>query len=239
MSANWIVENSGIKIFELLGSNDENRITAMLSLYTKFFPDHAHYASRMRRRAKLPSASREGHLVHYWLIEYQNKPVGLTTFRYISHRKCGLGIAFALDPSVRAIKTDKMPLSAFVIAQILTQLKADSKKMGNSEMLGLVTEVEHATLMERYKKLGMIELPIDYYEPIFPPENAKNQEIKFVPVFLSIMPSPNAHYERFSVKNLTNFALAFLVDHYNLNENHIKVQEVLRKIKDNSSHMTV
>lgn len=230
MSASLIIENNEIKIFDLLGSNDEKRIEAMLSLYSNFFPDYAHYSPRMRKRAKLPSASREGHLVHYWLIEYQNKPIGLTTFRYISHRKCGLGIAFALDPSVRALKIAKIPLSAFVIAQILTQLESDSKKMGDSEMLGLVTEVEHATLMQHYKKFGMIELPINYYEPVFPPEGAKNREIKFIPVFLGITPNPKFPCDCFSPSNSENFALAFLVDHYNLDEEHEKVKEVVQSI---------
>ncbi len=230
MSAHLIVENNEIKIFELLGSNDENRIEAMLSLYAKFFPDYAHYLPRMRRRAKLPSATREGHLAHYWLIESQNKPIGFTTFRYISHRKCGLGISFALDPSVRALKIAKIPLSAFVIAQILTQLESDSKKIGDSEMLGLVTEVEHATLMQRYKKFGMIELPINYCEPVFPPKGAENQGIKFIPVFLGITQNPNSPCECFSPENLKDFSLAFLVDHYNLDKNHEKVKKVIQSI---------
>lgn len=236
MTAKKILQSDDIAIFELLGSNDENRIEAMLSLYAKFFPEYAHYLPRMRRRAKLPSASRKGHLAHYWLIEYQNKPVGLTTFRYISHRKCGLGIAFALDPSVRALRIENLPLSAFVIAKILTQLESNSNKMGDSEMLGLVTEVEHATLMERYKKFGMIELPIDYCEPVFPPENDKNKTIKFIPVFLGITQNPNAPCEYFSPENIEDFALAFLVDHYNLDEKDEKVQEVMQSIAQSVKH---
>ena len=230
MAPKLISENNEIKIFELLDSKDENRIEAMLALYAKLFPTYAHYVPRMKRRADLPIESRKGHRVHYWLIEYQNKPVGLTTFRYISYRKCGLGIAFALDPSVRALRIAKMPLSAFIIAQILTQLEIDSRLMGDSPFLGLVTEVEHISLMQRYKKFGMIELPLKYYEPVFLPKNQEEQEIAFIPVFLGLTLNPNALDKYFSPSNTEDFALAFLVDHYNLDENHPKVQEVVRSI---------
>lgn len=236
MSAELISSDSGIKILELLGSKDQPRINAMLELYERFFPEYAHYIPRMRRRVEFPSKTRRGHRAHYWLVEYNDTPVGLSTFRYISSRKCGLGVSFALDPSVRSIKINEKPLSAFVISKIMEQLEIDSAAMGNTELFGLVTEVEHVRLMQRYKKFGMIELPIQYLEPIFPPETDYHQHkeklsgINFIPVFLGITPNPEIPPKKFTHTIIKDFALAFLVDHYNLDENHPRVQEVIRSI---------
>lgn len=240
MPAELFFSGSDIKIIELLGSGDLPRIEAMLKLYKRFFPIYAHYIPRMRQRANLPSETRSGHKAHYWLIEYKNTPVGLTTFRYILSRKCGLGIAFALDPDVRSVHVNGKRLSAFVIDKILEQLLADSVAMGNSGFLGFITEVEHTELMDHYKKMGMLELPIQYFEPVFPPEANGQQgketvnKISFIPVILGITPNPEAVFKSFAPSILEDFALAFLVDHYGLDEEHHKVQEVINSIYKNA-----
>ena len=236
MSAEAIINNDQVKIFELLNSGDIPRINAFITLYERLFPEYAHYSLRLRRRTQLPSEARTGHKVHYWLIEYQNTPIGLFMFRYISSRKCGAGTALALDPGARGIKVNGKSLTAFLFEKVLSQLKEDALSMGHSKSFGMVAEIEHLGLMKRFEKLGMIELPVKYFEPVFPPEaNELPREevvdkIRFIPAHFTIMPHPESNHKSFSSKILKDFALAFLVDHYNLDENHYKVQEVLRSI---------
>ena len=232
MVADLVSSRDGLNVYELLASGDEERLEAMLALYAEFFPEYAHYLPRMRRRAEFAPDKRDGHIAHYWLFEYEGKPVGLTTFRYIVERECGLGISFAIHTDARSIRIGEQRLSAFVISRIMKQLREDAARMG-TKLYGLVTEVEHRNLMEHYKKMGMLELPMHYYEPIYTPEQegedlqSRIDKISFMPVFLAI--TPNGEFE-LSKPLLMNFAEAFLIDHYELPRSHPMVQKTLKSI---------
>ncbi len=234
MVAELILENNGIKVFELLGSGDDARIKAFLSLYAELFPAYAHYVQRMRQRTKLPSEAREGHFVHYWLIEYQERPAGLFMFRYVLPRKCGIGTALALKPNTRDIKLEGISLTEFLFNKVREHLEADAIATGNPEYFGFVSEIEHPKLMKHFEKLGMVKLPVKYFEPIFLPENMLNndiaEKISFIPACFGIMPNLKSKFMGYSPQRLKDFALAFLVDHYNLDESHEKVQETIRSI---------
>ena len=231
-------QDQAVAIHELLGSGDSARVETMLSLYGKLFPDYEHYIPRMRRRSKFRTNARPGSIAHYWLIEISDRPVGITSFRYIHARHCGLGISFALLPEARSITTEGKRLSAFIISKIMDQLLDDAQQMTASNFLGLVTEVEHIELMNHYKRMGMLELPIKYLEPVFPPESniqTRDDEIKlinFLPAILGFTPNPQIGKPCFDRKTLANFALAFLVDHYGLPEDHLKVQSILQSIAE-------
>lgn len=234
MTPELIVEKEGVCIYEMLTTNDTERLESMLTLYAQFFPDYKHYVPRMRRRAAFPADKRPGHLTHYWLFMYEDKPVGLTTFRYIVARECGLGVSFAIKTEARKIRVDGKRLSGFIINEILKQLKKDAAQT-NTGLHGLVTEVEHRSLMEHYKKMGMLELPMHYYEPVYPPEDKNDDiqstidKIKFIPVILAITPAKKL---KLNAALLRNFAKAFLIDHYNLPETHPIVQKTLNSIQE-------
>lgn len=235
MSDRMIYEDAQVNIVELLGSGDKDSIESMLVIYRQLFPKYSHYAKRMRRRSSAPPEARPGHIAHYWLIEVDSKPVGVCTFRYIHRRKCGAGIAFGLDDSVRSVRVKDVRLSEFVISMVMEQLAKDSQAMGESDYWGLVTEVEHRELMEHYKRMGMFELPIKYIEPVFPPENGQHSKeslepASFEPVILGITPNPKIEFREYDSDTLADFSLAFLVDHYGLPEDHEVVRSVLESI---------
>ena len=233
MPAQIVYEGSRTRIFELLGSGDEVRIDAMLALYSQYFPEYAHYTSRMRRRVVFPMDARPGHMAHYWLIEVDERPMGISTFRYIQKRKCGIGVSVALDSSVRSVMEGDKRLSAIVISETLKRFADDQRTMGDSEFFGMVTEVEHRELMEHYKRLGMLELPIQYFEPVFPAHlngNKPSEPESFKPVILGFTPNPKLPLREFDCKVLTDFALAFLVDHYGLSNDHQVVKSVIESI---------
>jgi len=228
MAESLVFSQEGVEIYELLGSGDCDRLDAMLALYAQYFSEYAHYVPRMRRRAQHPSEKREGQVAHYWLFEYEGKPVGLTTFRYIVKRECGLGVSFAVDTAARSICVNNQRFSAFVISQIMKQLKKDAART-DTGLYGLVTEVEHRSLMEHYKKMGMLELPMQYFEPVYPPENGDNlqsriEKITFIPVILAVIPNGGFALNK---PMLTNFTEAFLIDHYELSKSHPMVKKML------------
>ncbi len=236
MAVAAINKDETIVIHELLGSGDYGRVETMLALYGKLFPNYEHYIPRMRRRSKFSTTNRPGIVSHYWLIEVNNQPMGMTTFRYIHSRNCGLGISFALLPEARLVSVDGKRLSSFVMAKTMEQFLADAQQFGTSVFWGMITEVEHVELMNHYKRMGMLELPIKYLEPVFPiektgqPREAELRLVNFVPAILGLTPNPITGQTSFNQKTLADFALAFLVDHYGIPEDHLKIQSILQSI---------
>ncbi len=232
MTARLIRMDGSVKVWELNGSGDEARIEAMLELYARLFPQYAHYVPRMRQRARFGEEHRLGHIVHYWLIEVDGQPAGLRTFRYIRTRNCGIAIALAVDPIFREVLVNGYKLSMFLIHTCLDQIITDAEQIGAPPVLGMVSEVEFPRLMEHYKHNGMQELPIKYLEPIFPPKLKVNEAapIQFMPTILGFLPNPKLGGHAYDAKNVADFALAFLVDHYGLPVDHPQVQAVLNSI---------
>lgn len=236
MPARLVVEDGNVSIYELLGSGDEKRIEAMLSLYGRLFPKYQHYIPRMRRRAAFGSEHRPGQIVHYWLVEVNGVPAGLRTFRYVSSRRCGLAHALTVDPSFRDVSVFGKRLSVFIIYKCLAQVIRDAAERGDPPPLGIVNEVEPDRLMEHYTRNGLVQLPIKYVEPIFPPEVVGRsraeelEQIKFSPMHMGFLPNPNISIDSYSRDMISDFALAFLVDHYGLPSNHPIVSETLNTI---------
>jgi GNAT superfamily N-acetyltransferase len=237
MPVRLVYQKENTTIYELLGSGDEQRIESMLGLYQMLFPQYQHYIQRMRRRAQNPNEHRKNNIVHYWLIEIDGKPVGLRTFRYVRHRHCGLAHALAIHPDFRNTVVEDKKLSVFIIYECLHQVIRDAKENGDAPVLGMVNEVETSRLMEHYERNGLIQLPLKYVEPIFSPASlGKSREdelrmIKFSPMHMGFLPNPEIKIEKYTKAMITDFVLAFLVDHYGLPENHPVVIETLNSIK--------
>lgn len=242
--ASQLVRSEGdIKIWSLLGSGDTRRIEAMLSLYAELFPQYAHYVPRMRRRAQSGQEHREGHIVHYWLLEVDGQPAALRTFRYVRERHAGLAHALAVRPAYRNVSVSGQRLSMYLVHACLDQVIEDAKRLGDEFIFGMVNEVESPNLMEHYKKNGILELPVKYVEPVFPGEQAgrtRAEEIalvRFSPMFLGILPDTAKGIPFYTSDLVASFALTFLVDHYGLPVAHPQVQSVLNSIPALSRRM--
>ncbi len=236
MTAHLVKNTENIAIYELLCSGDQIRINHFLSLYTQLFPQYAHYTPRMHRRTEFPQNHRAGQILHYWAIEVDGKFAGLRTFRYIHSRHCGIAIALAIHPDFRSVTVNGQRLSAFVIYSCLEQIIQDSISMGGPPALGMVNEVESPHLMKHYIQNGLIKLPVNYMEPIFPPEKrgrSREEEINqifFSPMQLGFLKNPAIQVNIEDHCLIQNFTLAFLVEHYNLPENHPVVQKIIESI---------
>ncbi len=236
MSALLVKQEEKVQVYDLLGSADDERIEKMLGLYEKLFPQYQHYVPRMRRRARFGNEHREGHIVHYWLIEVDGQPAGIRTFRYIRNRHCGLAHSLAVDPKFREVRVMGRRLAVFIIYECLAQIIRDAKQLGDPPVLGMVNEVEPDHLMEHYIRNGLVQLPLKYAEPIFPPEvpgRSRLEELAithFSPMHMGFLPNPEIKIDKYNRKLITDFVNAFLVDHYGLPEDHPAVLDVIQTI---------
>jgi hypothetical protein len=236
MSALLVKQEEKVEVYDLLGSGDEERIEKMLGLYEKLFPQYQHYVPRMRRRAQFGNEHRPGHIVHYWLIEVDGQPAGIRTFRYIRNRHCGLAHSLAVDPKFREVRVMGKRLAVFIIYECLAQIIRDARQLGDPPVLGMVNEVEPDHLMEHYIRNGLVQLPLKYAEPIFPPEvegRSRLEELAithFSPMHMGFLPNPEIKIDKYSRKLITDFVNAFLVDHYGLPEDHPAVLDVIQTI---------
>ena len=231
-----VIQVGNVAIYDLLGSGDTQRIEKMLGLYAKLFPQYQHYVPRMRRRSQFGNEHREGHVVHYWLVEVDGQPAALRTFRYIRNRHCGLAHALAVDPAFREMEVGDHRLAVFIIYECLNQVIQDAKQRGDMPVYGIVNEVEPNRLMEHYMRNGLVQLPLRYVEPIFPPEaegrscGEEQAGIRYSPMHIGFLPNPEVNVEKYSHELICEFTKAFLVDHYGLPEQHPTVLEVLDTI---------
>ncbi len=237
MPARLVLNEERTAIYDLTGSEDQARIESLLGLYERLFPRYRHYVPRMRRRLQYQPEHRPGHVVHYWLVEVDGQPAGIRTFRYVRGRRCGLAHALAVDPAFRDIRVRDAKLSIFVIHECLNQVIRDAVERSDPPPLGMVNEVEPDRLMEHYIQNGLVQLPIQYKEPIFPPpdENGNREAelaaITFSPMHLGFLPNPRLNIGKYTRSMIADFALAFLTDHYGLPADHQVTLEVLRTIR--------
>jgi hypothetical protein len=100
----------------------------------------------------------------------------------------------------------------------------------------MVNEVEPDHLMEHYIRNGLVQLPLKYVEPIFPPEvegRSRLEELAiahFSPMHMGFLPNPDSNIRHYTREMISDFVKAFLVDHYGLPEDHPAVLEVLDTI---------
>jgi hypothetical protein len=236
MAARLVRSEGDIKVWSLLGSGDRERVEAMLGLYAELFPQYSHYVPRMRRRSEFGDEQRPGHILHYWLVEVDGQPAAIRSFRYVRNRHVGLAHALGVAPAYRAVNVGGQRLSMFLVHSCLDQVILDAGRLGDGIVFGMANEVESSRLMKHYKKDGLFELPVEYVEPIFPPE-VRGQSyldeiglINFSPMLLGFLPNSQLGHQPYRYELITDCVLAFLVDHYGLPGDHPQVQNVLASI---------
>ncbi len=237
MTSPQLIRSEGrVQLRSLLGSDDTRRIEALLDLYARLFPQYAHYVPRMRRRAAYGAEHRRGQIVHYWLVEVDGRPAGFRTFRYLAGRHVGLAHSLGVDPAYREVYVDGQRLSMFLVRACLEQIINDAARLRDGPCLGMVNEVESPRLMKHYEEHGIIRMPVEYAEPVFPAERqgrSREEELaltRFSPMYLGFLPAPGYEDLNYTGELMADFALAFLVDHYGLPEDHPQVQAVLDSV---------
>ena len=227
----------GLAEIELLGENSQ-QLDAFFALYTELMPDYTNYVERMQQRA-MNSVDHDPRFVeHYKLFTVAGKAAGLTTYKYIPARRCGLGIDLAVKPEYRGLEVSGFGrLAEYIILSIQKQIIADAKRLRASVPVGLFVEVGSERLVARYKEYGFWETPIEYYEPSFPSDVTAHTEpfdldkMTFIRRHVGVFPTDEGTLDPYDQPLINDMALAFLVDHYGLPVDHWAVQRALESIE--------
>ncbi len=224
-------------IHDVVGGNTR-RLEALIELFVELFPEYSYAVPRRRQKAALPANANPLFIDHQWLIDINGQAAAMADFKYAPQRDVGLGIYIAIRPAYRKIELKGYRrFSELLHIATWEQLKEDAAMAGNSPPLGLVVEVGSPKLVARYREYGFMELPIEYHEPRLRQGNVaaltpdEIEKIEFRQGSLGVFPLTKQQLSMNDSVLLSNAALAFLVDHYELPENHWAVQRALDAIK--------
>jgi hypothetical protein len=238
-----------LTVHETIGGEPEYQ-QKMLELYEQFFPEYAYYLPYMAYRMSVGIDADPGFIERWWLVEIDGELAGLRLFKYSARRNCGLVLGTAIKPKFRRHSVDGHDrLSNYLIDKSTTQIIADARAAGRPVPLGVVSEFQlpdasmtaeeaayHQHIIDRYREIGCVQLPVDYYEP---PHIAGREsylqgvalaEMPYNHMMLSILPIEGGGFDIHNRQTTTDFALAFLTDHYKLPEDHWVVRRALESI---------
>ena len=240
---------SGLTVHETIGG-DPIFQQRLLDLYAEFFPEYSYYLPYMAYRMSLDIDSDSGFIERWWLVEVDEQPVALRLFKYSLRRNCALVLGTAVRPEFRRYLVDSYDrLSNYLIDLSTEQINADARAAGRRPPIGVVSEFQlpddsmsaeeyayHQHIINRYKEIGCIQLPVDYYEPphIVNRERyltVSPSELHYNHMMLSILPIQGGGFDIRNRETTTDFALAFLTDHYKLPENHWVVRNAFESIE--------
>ncbi len=252
------LKTQGLTIYETNGGDPVYR-KKMLDLYAETFPEYAYYLPYMDYRMSLPVDADPLFIERWWLIEIDEEPVALRLFKYSPSRRCALVLGTAIKPQFRKHPVPGYPrLLPYLIDLSIEQIETDAISLGQPLPAGFVSEFQlpepgmsreeasyHQHIIERYRELGCVDLPVDYFEPPYIVgrerfvSNVAPDALSFNHMMFSILPLQRGDFDIHDRKQITDFALAFLVDHYRLSEDHWAVRRALESIEryyGNSTH---
>ena len=226
-----------LSVHELTGGNLA-RLEALVELFVELFPEYAHTAPRLRRKAERPADANPLFIEHQWLVDVDQEAAAMSAFKYVPGRNLGLQIYLAVRPDYRGLGWGECGrLSRLLIAAAQEQLRVDALAAGRPTPTGLVFEVLAPQLAARYREYGMVELPVEYHEPRYSPGRATLldpdgvEQVAFQRAQLGIFPIDGEQVDVNDLLFLTDTARALLNDHYGLPEEHWIVQRALESIQ--------
>jgi hypothetical protein len=240
----------GLSIYETMGG-DLVRREAMLSLYAEIFPEYAYYLPYMAYKMEQAIDSDPAFIERWWLIEVEGRNAGLNYIKYAPERNCGFLLSIGILPEYRNFRVGKYArLLDFIVDISNDQLKADAAMLGRPIPMGMVAEFQrpeptmsvqqqnwHHHIIERFSRLGYIDLGIDYREPPHIVGHEKYLQdvdpasLTYHRMLLSILPLEGGQFEIGNPQMTRECAFAVLVDHYKLPETHWAVQAALNSIE--------
>ena len=241
---------AGLTFHETIGGEPEYR-QKMLKSYSDFFPEYDYYLPYMAYRMEQTIYSDPGFVERWWLIEVDDEPVALRLFKYSARRNCALVLGMAVKPEFRKYAVAGYNrLSEYVVDLSADQIRADAKAADRPVPAGFSSEFQHPEptmtveearfhqhIIDRYREIGYIGLPVDYFEPphIVGRESfiqdAAYADLPFHHMLLSVLPIEGGRIDLEDKQMIADFALAYLTDHYKLPEDHWAVRRALDSIE--------
>lgn len=230
-------DTSHLVIHEVTGGNTAH-VEALVALMAQYFPTLTKFIPWIRERAARAADADPTFVAHQWLLEVNGEPVGFYTFDYVPARDCGLSLFMGIHPPFRNLSFGGYRrLAELMFALSEDEIMLDAQRLGRRAPYGLSAEIEVPELIPTYHRYGVIELPVVYYEPMFPEQQIRYdstlapEDIHYERVYLSVFPTEFQPMDRDDPEVLSNLVLALLIDFYGLPDDNWAVQRALESIR--------
>ncbi len=232
--------NEELSIHEISFGNVA-RLEEFLRVFVALFPQYSYRTERLTEIAHNPPDQNPLFIEHQWLIDLGGEAAAMTTFKYLPQRNLGIGVHLAILPAFRDYSFGQFTrLSEVIIEETKEQIARDAQTLGHPLPPGYVIEVIEPKLVARYEEYGFMKFNIPYHEPTiaeknkaFVHYNETQDRLEFHPAVIGLIPLQDQQIDIKNPELLDNAINAFLIDYYELNEDHWVVQHARQAITKN------
>jgi hypothetical protein len=225
-----------LEIYDIIGGRNLEHLEDFLRVYSEYLPQYIRYEPLMRQRAHQPVDVNALYHWHQWLVRQAGQPVAMLTFVLNRKRNMGIFLDFIVIPEARAIHYQGYTrMAGLLLALIWEQLKLDAQADGLPIPIGMIAEVGHISLVERYKQYGFVELPIEYYEPPYTPGLAEvidpaelERQIGYRRLYPGVFVVPGGQFDPADPAMILRVVEMLLFDHYHLPPDHWIVRTAMQ-----------
>src|SRR5690606_31654192 len=210
----------------------------IFGLMQEFFPYGWKFAPWLRRRAAGGAAVDSRFYPHQWLLRVNGEVAGFYIFDYVPGRASGLSMFMGIYPQYRRLRFGgHSRLAGLLFALSVQQVADDARALGQPAPYGLAAEIETIELVERYRQYNFYELPVTYYEPIFPDPlvawhpSLDLTALQYKRVTLGVFVDQFRPSEIANPQRLENWVASYLVDFYGLPEESWPMTQALASIR--------
>ena len=204
-------ELSGLGVEEVIGVDAPvDRLLALIAELLRHFPDHAHVAGEFAEAWEGDWPDKDV-IIHAWLLELDDRPVGFTVFHTNLRRRVILQHFVGMDMEARP----DLPLRwvKYLADAVFATGVRDCEQRGLALIAAMgENHPEHARTWERF---GYRTIEIDYREPDHGRHWREYGELSFFPMTTQIRLTDAGLALPFG-QVVAEAASAFLIDHYQL-----------------------
>ncbi len=231
--------NQELVIHKIIDGNT-SRLDDFLDLFTTLFPQYRYRSETLTETAQAQANANPKFIEHQWLIDINNVPAAMTTFKFAPQRNIGIGVHLAIQPEFRNYTYGNFTrLSEIIIQETREQFVIDAQAHGQPIPPGYIIEVVEPKLIKRYQEYGFIPFDVPYFEPTISKKNRAfvnydpSQDImEFHPAVIGIIPIRNQKIDPQKPRLLKKAVDAFLLDYYELEESHWVYQKAIESISE-------
>ena len=212
-------------------NGDTRRLPDLLRLMVEYFPHCEKFLPSLEADAQARLTAESRVVPHQWVIEVDGETAGFYIFDYRPQRDCGLSLFMGIHPEFRRLRVNGYDRMAhFLFVESVRQACEDAAHFKRQPPPGLAGEIELAPLRERYRLYNFVELPVLYYEPMFPEpfiamtEDVDPEAVTYERVTLGLFHG-GAPRISLSAGEVANLALAYLEDFYRLPPDSMPVRQ--------------
>ena len=207
-------------ISDLAQSDDEARLSQMVELHRRWFPEHGHVVPDLEEN--FASDRRRGDVVvHQLLAEVDGVPAGYTVVYSNLRMSIGLVAFLAVEPEFRGRVIGPSTTAHQLVLAARDIVHADGVAAGRPITNGLAAESD-PDIIPSWQRWGFTDLDVEYSEPYFGSHWKAHGEPHFFPMTL-VNDVVTAHPQRREEISRAA-AAAFHLDYYGLPSGHPVVQ---------------